>query len=84
MCTHKEQYLHASAQNTDNYFSHFFTKDTDYWSCDGDILSEIKNWENKTHETVKWLKGERLKYLEDVIHAGQVNVKKKGGGGNSN
>jgi hypothetical protein len=44
-----------------------------------DILSENKKWENKTCESVKWLKCAKLEDLEDelVIWIGQVNVKNR-------
>jgi hypothetical protein len=44
------------------------------WHCGADVVSEEKKWENKTCESVKWLKGENL---EDVlvIWIGQDNAK---------
>jgi hypothetical protein len=58
-CAYKKQYPGASEQNISNYFSHLRGNPSFIQHCVRDIRREEKR-ENKTCESVKWLKGAEL------------------------
>jgi hypothetical protein len=76
LCAYKEQYPDASQQNIANYFFLYGVNLSISRRCVSDILSEKRKWENETCESVKWLKGAKLKTLKMPQLSGQGKCEK--------
>jgi hypothetical protein len=77
VCTCKEQYPGASQKNMPTISPFYGVNPSISQCCVGDVLGEKNKWDNETCESVLWLKGAKLKDLEDefVTWPGQMNTK---------